>query len=139
MTLECNKFSSQFVLKLDSQLDSQVLKLDLYSSVRSSVPSSIRSSIRSSVCSLICSSIHSSIRSSVHSSIRFYCANPQISYKPRPASLTHFGETKRNKLGVESWRMKKTPPFCNCSKYTSLGNKSQLNTEDTYTQTNMKR
>jgi len=35
VTLECNKFSSQLVLKLDSQLDSQVLKLDLYSLVRS--------------------------------------------------------------------------------------------------------
>ena len=66
-TVECNKFSSQLVLKLDSQ----ILKLDLYSSVRSLV------------------------RSSIHSLIQFYCANSQIRYKPRPALLPHFGETRR--------------------------------------------
>ena len=45
--LECNKFSSQLVLKLNSQLDSQMLKLDLqYISVYSSICSSVRSSDR---------------------------------------------------------------------------------------------
>ena len=77
--LERNKFSSQLVLKLNSQLDSQVLKVNLYSSG----------------CSSTCSS-------SVHSSIPFYCANSQISYKSCPASLLRFGETpySRTCMGV---------------------------------------
>ena len=74
--LECNEFSSQLVLKLNSQLDSQVS-----SSIRNLIERSaaclhtcnlIRNSICnvcSSICSSVCSSIQSSVCSSIHSLI----------------------------------------------------------------------